>query len=209
VTSTNAFTSKAAQLRFAADAALASARAAQLKPGTLGGREMDSFGVYSEAIAGMSGRSRPMTLGAVNRAAPGSLRHWLAAGAACACALGCVACRNVDALRVGGGSAWPERIFSDGSCSNAENAAAPPIDVMALHDALVQAGKRADGCLRPEERGTLLVVFGQTGCVRAILLERREPPRVEGCLVDAYAGARVPPFREGVIRAGAGWANRQ
>jgi hypothetical protein len=100
-------------------------------------------------------------------------------------------------------------VFFNGSCSNEENPTAPPQDVMALHDALAQGATRAGGCLRLEDRGTLLVVFGGRGCVRAIVLERPVPPRVEQCLVNAFARARVPPFREGVVRAASSWTNLQ
>jgi hypothetical protein len=128
---------------------------------------------------------------------------WVVGGA-----FGSVACGNVQVPHSQADSAWSERVFSDASCSSDENPAAPPLDVMALRDALVRGGERANACLGPEDRGTLLVVLGGRGCVRAILLERPVSARVEQCLVHAFAGTRVPPFREGVVRAGSGWTHQ-
>jgi hypothetical protein len=138
-----------------------------------------------------------------------SPRRWLAVWATCAAVLIFLACGNAHAPRAGAGNAWTERVFLDESCSNEEIPAAPPLDTMALADTLRTAGERADRCLHPQDRGELLVVFGGAGCVRAMVLLRPVPPRVEKCLVHTYVATRIPPFREGVVRAGTSWADRR
>jgi len=129
--------------------------------------------------------------------------------AACASAFGLLACGGPPVPQSNGGSGWQERVFFDEACSNEEDPAAPPADFMAIHDALGRAATRAENCLRLGDHGTVLVAFGGAGCVRALLLEHPVLPRIEQCLVNAFAATRVPPLREGVVRPVSNWTIRQ
>ena len=74
---------------------------------------------------------------------------------------------------------WDEREFFDPSCPNDEAPNAPPLDVKKLQALDNETRARAELCRRvaePERAVETLVVFGQTGCVRAIRFAAPAPP---------------------------------
>lgn len=100
------------------------------------------------------------------------------------------------------------RLFFDDLCPNAENDLAPAINVVAASNAMAKGRERVIHCLGPTgplPEGYVLVVFGQTGCVRTIRADLPQSAEAERCLVEAYRTARIPPFREGVIRIGSSY----